>query len=267
MKTEKIGRRGYLLTFDEVYLTNIYIIQGDEHTFLLDTYLGPEAMVLVKKELEERGLGELPLVIFNSHADYDHHWGNCAFEGSTIISHTKCRKRIFNETEQALIDHEEEKSGVVIMKLPNFTFSKGVSFPDEDIHFFHSPGHTLDSASCYDAKDKVLFVGDNVESPFPYLNNVNFEQYIHTLEEYLRYDWTAMIAGHDPIMTNTNLVRRNLTYLLSFLNWDFDLESMDELELHRHVEHNLVALKDELMKGNHRDDIIRSLKKASDLLS
>ena len=34
------------------------------------------------------------LVVFNTHADYDHIWGNQAFGGSTIVAHESALRRI-----------------------------------------------------------------------------------------------------------------------------------------------------------------------------
>ncbi|MHA1577992.1 MAG: MBL fold metallo-hydrolase, partial [Candidatus Thorarchaeota archaeon] len=143
---------------------------------------------------------------------------------------------------------------------PNRTFQDTLRFEDDGVKFFHTPGHTLDSASCYDMVDKVLFVGDNVESPLPYLNHVNFDQYIRTLKSYLEFDWKLMIAGHDKPLKNSDLVKKNIDYLCNFRDWSIDLDTMSTQELHRHVEHNLKTIKDDLMKSAHKREVMKHLK-------
>ena len=120
------------------------------------------------------------------------------------------------------------------------------------MRFFHTPGHTLDSSSCLDERDRVLFVGDNVESPIPYLNNVNFDQYIRTLKSYLELDWKYIIAGHDPLLETPDLIKQNIDYLRKFRDWSLDINSFSVTKLHRHVEYNLKTIKDELMKSEHK---------------
>lgn len=48
----------------------------------------------IVKEYIKANLPEKEILVFNSHADWDHIWGNCAFEGVTIIGHEKTRTRM-----------------------------------------------------------------------------------------------------------------------------------------------------------------------------
>ncbi|MDH4215094.1 MAG: MBL fold metallo-hydrolase [Candidatus Thorarchaeota archaeon] len=262
LKIQRLGTRGSLFTFDEDYLTNVYIVFGPEHTFILDTHLGPDSMKYVLQEIEERTTEELPIVIFNSHADYDHYWGNCAFDNANIVGHELCKERIIAESEGDLIKHANEKKGEIVIVPPNITFQENLRFEKDGVIFFYTPGHKLDSASCYDEKDRVLFVGDNVESPLPYLNHPNFDQYIQTLESYLKFDSSLIIAGHDPPLKNTDLIQRNIDYLLNFKEWRIDLSSMETSELHRHIEHNLESIRDELMRSGQKKEVLRHLEEA-----
>lgn len=247
------------MTFDDPYLTNVYIIMGQEHVFVLDTFLGPDSMKYVFQEIEERMAEELPIVVFNSHADYDHYWGNCAFVDADIIGHKLCKERIISESEEALKKHASEKKGEVVIMPPTITFQETLRYENDEVVFFFTPGHKLDSSSCYDEKDRVLFVGDNVESPIPYLDHPNFDQYIHTLESYLDFDASLIIAGHDPPLKNTELIQRNIDYLRSFKGWRIALDSLDSTALHRHVHHNLDTLKDELMRSEHKQNALKHL--------
>ncbi len=237
----------------------MYIIFGHEHTFVLDTFLGPDSMKYVLQEIEERTTRKLPIVIFNSHADYDHYWGNCAFEKADIVGHELCKERIISESEAALIKHVNEKKGDVIIVPPNITFQENLRFEKDGVIFFYTPGHKLDCSSCYDEKDGVLFVGDNVESPLPYLNHPNFDQYIQTLDSYLKFDSNLIIAGHDPPLKNTDLIHRNINYLRNFKEWRIDLSSMEDSELHRHIEHNLETIKIELMRSGQEKEVLKHL--------
>lgn len=267
MKFEKISSRGLLFSFDDPYLTNVHVILGNNHVFVLDTFLGNDSMKFVLSKIAEEGHAGKPIVVFNSHADYDHYWGNGAFKDATIVGHERCKTRVIAEGEAYLLKYADHKRGEIELIPPNRTFQETLIFEDEGVNFFHTPGHTLDSASCYDTVDKVLFVGDNVESPFPYLNHVNFEQYIHTLKSYLEFDWKYLVAGHDPLMEKPDLIKQNIDYLRKFRNWSLDIDSMSIQELHRHVDHNLNAIKEELMKSDQKESLLKHLKELEKYIS
>ncbi|MFW9974443.1 MAG: MBL fold metallo-hydrolase [Candidatus Thorarchaeota archaeon] len=259
MIVEKIGSRGVLISFSDPYFTNVYIIFGDEHVFVLDTFLGNKSMKIVHHLIENEGYIDMPVVIFNSHADYDHYWGNGSFKDASIVGHEHCRERVLLEGESSLLKYEKHRKGKVKLLPPTQTFQKTLRFEDDEVLFFHTPGHTLDSSSCFDEIDKVLFVGDNIESPIPYLNHANFDQYIQTLESYLKLNWNLIIAGHDPPLKKSDLINQNMDYLYSLKNWNIKMDSMSKDELYRHVEQNLVAIKDELMRSVYKERFLKHL--------
>jgi cyclase len=257
MNAAKIGTRGMLVTFDDPYRTNVYIIFGNEHVFVLDTFLGNDSMELVLRIIGDEGYTRMPIVVFNSHADYDHYWGNGAFEDATIVGHNHCKERILSECESSLVKYANHQKEEIKLIPPNRTFQETLRFESDGVKFFHTPGHTLDSSSCLDERDGVLFVGDNVESPIPYLNHVNFDQYIRSLESYLEINWKFIVAGHDPILDKPDLITQNIEYLRKFKEWSLDIESFSVIELHRHVEHNLKTLKNELLKSEYKQAALK----------
>ena len=135
------------------------------------------------------GQQEKPVVVFNSHADWDHIWGNCFFKEAMILGHENCRIRIQKDGPADLKRNAMRQQGEVILVPPTATFEESYVFDDDEIEFFYSPGHTIDSSSCFDHKEKVLFVGDNVESDVPYVNHLNFDTYISSLQGYLARPW------------------------------------------------------------------------------
>ena len=235
MKIEQVEKRGVVFTFEEPITANVYVIIGNEFVFILDTFCGPASMERVKQFLKEDGQDDKRVVVFNSHADWDHIWGNCTFKSSIIIAHEKGRERIRKEGEETLARLAHYKTGEVVLVPANLSFEKRIVFEGEGVEFYYTPGHTMDSASCYDSKDKILFVGDNIETPIPYVNNLEFETYVATLDEYLKRDSTAIITGHDAVQRNDKLIRENREYLAHFSKWDVDMEKMDEQSRWQHL--------------------------------
>ena len=215
-KVIKIGTRGMLFIFRELegMEANVYVINGPKHVFVIDTFLGPKSMDAVKK-LMGRALRKKPVVIVNSHYHWDHIWGNCAFPGRLIVAHALCREKIARIGEKELKAYSAMRQGNVKLILPNCTFTDKMSFADDGIEFFHSPGHSDDSISIYDKKDEVLFVGDNVEKPLPYLYSMDLGQYEKTLQSCLKIKAKRVIAGHCAHVTN-DIIAKNLEYIRAF---------------------------------------------------
>ncbi|MFW9894065.1 MAG: MBL fold metallo-hydrolase [Candidatus Thorarchaeota archaeon] len=259
MQIAKIGKRGLLFSFKDPFLTNVYVIVSRNWVFILDTFLGSQSMDIVKQELMNEGHSDLPTIIFNSHGDYDHYWGNASFGQSLIVGHDECRDRILAESDEALLANQEQKKGEVIIKAPSLVFSERLSFPDDGLTFFHTPGHTTDSASCYDEIEKILFVGDNVETPLPYVYNTDIDQFYRTLKSYYEIDWEIMIASHAPVQFDRVILDMNCEYLDNLRNWRVDLSKLEKEELHLHF-HNIRYLEESLAE----QDLTPEMKKHFD---
>ena len=241
MELHKIGERNLTIAFLEPFYTTAHLIFGDNRVYVCDTFLGPDSMKDIVKIIKDNGHQDKPIVVFNSHADWDHVWGNCYFEGAMILGHRECKTRMEKEWEEELKKNQEFQRGEVILAPPNTVFDEKYIFEDDSVEFFYSPGHTVDSASCYDQREKILFVGDNVESDLPYVNSLDFDTYISTLEDYLARDWTHLVPGHDPIQTDQTLIRSNLDYLKLLKEWNVNLSTLSKKGLHVHF-HTLSKL-------------------------
>lgn len=216
MKAETTGNRGTLFTFYELagMPTNIYLINANEHIFIVDTFLGPASL----KDIKQYILQNFPkknIIIFNTHFHWDHIWGNCAFPSANIIAHSKCRINIEKYGQQELDKFKRYKQGEVTLVYPHITFEDKITYHNDKIELFYTPGHSDCSASLYDREDKVLYAGDNIEAPIPYFCNDDFDTYIKTLEKYLDMDFDVLLAGHCET-ANRKLLENNLKYVKDF---------------------------------------------------
>jgi len=246
MKVQKVGSRGYVFTFEDPYKLNIYVINGEEHIFICDTGFGSDSVNAILDYLRTLDIHSKPFIVFNSHADYDHVWGNHVFKESEIIAHELSPEIFQKEGEEILEKYGEHKRGEVVLTPPNRLFKEKIVFKVEGVEFYHSPGHTLVSSSCFDHKEKILFVGDNIESPFPYINFLNLENYCDSLREYLTRNAKIIISGHDEVMFDESLIQKNLQYLETIQSKKIDRKNFTKQ--HRGIHFQNISRLAELLK-------------------
>src|SRR5947209_11608059 len=75
------------------------LVYGERFTLLIDTLARPVDLERVREEVERRGK---PLLIVNSHADWDHWWGNEAFPTAPVIAHRPTLERQRREGREEL---------------------------------------------------------------------------------------------------------------------------------------------------------------------
>ena len=212
MEIKKIASRGYLFTFYDLGIpTNVYVIDAKKYIYIIDTYIGPIIMQEIMKYIETQ-CGNKEIIVINSHNHWDHVWGNCFFSSNIIISHVLCKEYMIEDGPRKLEMYKAFRKGDVILTNPNLTFTDRISFDEDDILIYHTPGHTDDSISVIDLEDKVLYAGDNLERPIPYLMSKNLNQYIKSLENYINLDVEIIIGGH-TVCEDKNLIRDNLDYV------------------------------------------------------
>jgi glyoxylase-like metal-dependent hydrolase (beta-lactamase superfamily II) len=234
MEYSRVGSRGHLFTWMEPYHTNVYVIDGPRHIFVVDTFLGPDPMDEMKAKLVQEGVEGKPFVVFNTHADYDHFWGNQSFEGSLIVAQESTLRRIRTQGEEGLRENRGQMMGEVRLTPPNLLFRKKITFVEDRVEFFYTPGHTGDSSSCYDTVDRTLLPGDNLEVPYPYVNLLNLKEYTQSLEEYLKLEARVIIPGHDPPQSDGELLGQNLNYIRNVASGHIDISAMSPRQLRAH---------------------------------
>ena len=199
MKPVKITDRNIMFTepMGQEYDLNMGLIFGNRHNFVIDTGLGSGSVAPLLKHLEGN---KKPIVVINTHSDWDHIWGNWVFKDSIIISHIKCHELMEKHWDEAVRELAQRIDGEVYKCLPNMVFNDSLCFPDDGIEIFYSPGHTIGDISVYDVKDKVLYAGDNIgdtaDAIVPYINT-DIETFKGLITLYKKFDFDICISGHN----------------------------------------------------------------------
>lgn len=175
--------------------TNCFVVRGVARNYIIDTGFGSETSSAAMDLAD----GGKPTIVINTHYHWDHIWGNGFFGNGIIIGHDRILAKIESEWDNMLGRNPECRAGTIEKKLPNLTFNAEMTFADDGIELFHTPGHSEDSISVFSRRDSVLFAGDNIgdneENFCPYLD-CDVGGYIASMEKCLDKHPLIVVSGH-----------------------------------------------------------------------
>jgi glyoxylase-like metal-dependent hydrolase (beta-lactamase superfamily II) len=195
------------------------VILGERYTVVFDTLYAPQDMA---PALALAGRRRRPVLVVNSHADYDHAWGNGAFPNAPIIGHAATRERLLREGGILKEKQHQDPARYADVHLcpPDLVFDDHMAIDvgglTLDLH--HLAGHTRDCIVGHLPEHGILFGGDCVEVPFPLLNDGPLDGWIAALRA---WDDAArvrsVIPAHGPV-SGRDLLARNAAYLQALLD-------------------------------------------------
>jgi glyoxylase-like metal-dependent hydrolase (beta-lactamase superfamily II) len=197
-----------------------YIIITATTAVVLDTLLCPEDAEQVMHMVQNDIVGKHLLAV-NSHADWDHAWGNAYFTGTRaapIIAHEHGRVRLQSEEARVELADFQQRYPLfhnVTLVPPTVTFSQGLTVYGGDltIELFPAPGHHRDHIAAWIPELRLLLAFDAVENPLPCLENAAaIPSMMNTLEHFLALEPERVLCSHGKT-TSPQLVKDNLTYI------------------------------------------------------
>lgn len=205
--------------FEEMEV-DAYVIVTERYLVLFDTMLCPEDMAVVLQHVQQNLAGRQLLVV-NSHADWDHSWGNCYFTGehaAPIIAHDYCLVRMqSDEAHTGLRDYQQRFPVFrnVVLVPPTITFSDHFTIHGGDltIELLPAPGHHPDHIAAWIPELRLLLAFDAVEKPLPVMEDAaSVQPMFATLTRFLALQPAQVLCSHGK-STTPALVQDNLTYL------------------------------------------------------
>ncbi|MGG5170821.1 MBL fold metallo-hydrolase [Pseudarthrobacter sp. J1738] len=204
----ELGDGNYLLTTDSALL-NTGLVVGTERALVIDTGSGPRQGAEILSAVRE--ITQLPLVVVNTHAHYDHFYGNAVFaaDGATEFwAHSNCAEQIIKSgekqrTEVAAFEPEmADKTGNnVNIVVPTALIGEQPVLLDLGGQvatlFYLGRGHT--DGDLLVGTSKVLFAGDLVEQgSHPSFEDSFPEDWADTLRHIsaLRHRYEFLVPGH-----------------------------------------------------------------------
>jgi glyoxylase-like metal-dependent hydrolase (beta-lactamase superfamily II) len=199
-----------------------YVVITDHYVVVLDTLLRPEdAAVMMQEKGVHDALAERQMLVVNSHADWDHSWGNAYFTGehaAPIIAHDYCRIRILSDEAKAGLDDYQQRYPIfssVKLVPPTLTFSQTFTIHGGDltIELIPAPGHHADHIAAWIPELRLLLAFDAVERPLPILeDSTGVQPMFATLERFLALQPQHVLCSHGK-SSSPALVNANLAYL------------------------------------------------------
>ncbi|RUM03907.1 MBL fold metallo-hydrolase [Rhizobium chutanense] len=147
-------------------------VRTERFNVLIDT-LGTPEQCKTALDLLEESAGARPLIVINSHMDWDHFWGNAGIAGrAPIIAHAAALDRLREpSTHQILKDKASQESRFRNVELigPDITFcgSMVLNGGDLTLELIHTPGHTPDHIAVWIPELRICLAVDAVEFPIP----------------------------------------------------------------------------------------------------
>lgn len=191
-------------------LTNGGIIIGDNGVLIIDSLRMPSfARDLID---DVRHITNKPIqYVIDTHAHWDHSWGNEEFPDATIIGHDNCYREMvdvewntqWRDKVIAAGDPWSEEAHLVKITPPTQTFetSMRLHFGGREIELrYLGRAHTSGDTFIYLPTEKILFTGDVAQDGgIPYFGDSYPNEWPNTDDLMVEIPAERFVSGHGPI--------------------------------------------------------------------
>ncbi|HEU5100089.1 MAG TPA: MBL fold metallo-hydrolase [Roseiflexaceae bacterium] len=205
-------------------LVDTFIVVTERYVVLVDTLINPSTAAALL-EIARPHLASRQLLAVNTHADWDHAWGNQLFAGpgaahtAPILATRRCAERLRSERERhKLANMQAGQPGRfddVLLTPPTVLFDERLAIEGGDLtlDLFATPGHRPDHIAVFIPEIGTLLPGDAAELPFPFVDSA--ESLPAMRDSLARMDAlrpaTALYC-HAPVDSGPGLLRQNMAY-------------------------------------------------------
>jgi glyoxylase-like metal-dependent hydrolase (beta-lactamase superfamily II) len=205
-------------------LVDVFTVVTERYLILVDTLFGPrlagELYAMVQPYL-----GQRQLIVVNSHADWDHAWGNQFFAGATkqvpapIIGRRHCAERLLSAEAdtslQNMLAKQPERFAGTLLVPPDICFDQNLMIDGGDLtlELFATPGHQPDHCSIWIPEIRTLLAGDAAEAPFPFAQSAaTLTAMRASIRAMAALDPETVLYCHAPTTAGPALLQANLHY-------------------------------------------------------
>jgi glyoxylase-like metal-dependent hydrolase (beta-lactamase superfamily II) len=206
-------------------LVDAFAVCGTRYVVLIDTLINPQTAAQMLQIVKPELVGDRQLLVVNTHADWDHCWGNQLFAGpdavypAPIIASRGCAERLrAPEAQVTLRRMQAEQPGVyddVRPTPPTIVFDERlwIDAGDLTLELFPTPGHRPDHIAVYIPEIGTLLAGDAAEQPFPLVDTAGGLPLLRaSLAHMDALRPTAALYCHAPVTSGPALLQDNIAY-------------------------------------------------------
>src|SRR4051794_6073995 len=205
-------------------LVDTFIVVSERYVVLIDTLINQRTAEALLEIAREHLIGRQLLVV-NTHADWDHAWGNHVFAGSSpmppapIIASRRCAERLRSEASQRKLAEmrasEPGRFDDVRLTPPSVLFEQRLVIDGGDLtlELFATPGHQPDHISVFIPDIRTLLPGDAAELPFPFVESAAALPAMRdSLTRMAALDAQTALYCHAPVTSGPGLLQQNMAY-------------------------------------------------------
>jgi glyoxylase-like metal-dependent hydrolase (beta-lactamase superfamily II) len=202
-----------------------FAVVSTRYVVLIDTLLNPALAGMMVAAVQHHLAAGRQLLVINTHADWDHAWGNAAFVGPTarypapVIGHRLCRQRLLSQEAQVTLAQKQTEEpqlySAVQLTPPTWTFSGSLIIDGGDLSFelLPTPGHTPDHIAILVPEIGTIFAGDAAEAPLPFVGLPDeLPQLRASLRRMLALQPATVLYCHAPGSHSPGVIHANIAY-------------------------------------------------------
>ena len=203
-------------------IIDTFVVETTHFTVVIDTMISPDA---IRRVVERSADPSRPLLVVNTHGDWDHVWGNALFGGegaerpAPIIAHDLAAGRMTSPEALAYLRQSQKDRpqlyDTVRLVSPTISVGGGATIHGGDLSLvlIETPGHSPDHLAIWIPELALLLAGDAAEMPFPLVSGPETLSALRTsLEKLASLEPRQALYCHARGIASPDVIDQNIAY-------------------------------------------------------